>query len=158
MLFIDRLLDSFEGYGVDYSLVGGYAVALHGAPRGTVDIDCIIPHQLQQFIAIEKALVAIGLKPRIALGAKELFTERSELLKNKNLYAWSFVNPNNPVECVDVIITHDLSAIKSVRLKYGQRDIQVVCIEHLISMKKASARPQDLEDIRALEVLRARKS
>ncbi len=158
MLFIDRLLNSFDEYGVSYSLVGGYAVALHGAPRGTVDIDCIIPHQLSQFVAIEKALFAIGLKPRIALDAKELFASRLELVKDKSLYAWSFVNPNNPIECVDVIISHDLNALQSVNLKYGQRDIKVVCIEHLIAMKKHSARPQDLEDIRALEVLRARKS
>ena len=92
------------------------------------------------------------------LDAKELFASRTKLVKEKNLYAWSFVNPNNPVECVDVIVTHDLDALKSVNLKYGQREIRVVCIEHLITMKKASARPQDLEDIRALEVLRDRKS
>ena len=157
MAFLDRLLDSFDRFQVEYSLVGGYAVALHGAPRGTVDIDCVIPHHVQQFIAIEKALIELGLKAKIPLTASELFVSRLNLIAQKNLIAWSFVNPSNPIECVDVLISYDLNALESVDFKYGQRVIKVVALDQLIAMKKQSARPQDLEDVRALEVIRARK-
>lgn len=42
MSFLGRVGAAFESAGVRYALVGGYAVALHGAVRGTVDVDVIL--------------------------------------------------------------------------------------------------------------------
>jgi len=38
-MLIEKVVKSLSRHHVKYILVGGYAVALHGAVRGTVDID-----------------------------------------------------------------------------------------------------------------------
>lgn len=154
MSFFERVLQTFEKNKVSYSIVGGYAVALHGAPRGTIDIDCIIKHKKQDFINCELALKSIGLEPRLPVRAEDVFNFRTEYIEKRNLIAWSFVNPLNPLECIDIIITHDLRHLRSVHLKFGLHKVSVLSIDDLIDMKKTSARPQDLEDIKTLEFIR----
>jgi hypothetical protein len=155
--FLLRISKAFETYKVPYALVGGYAVALHGAVRGTVDIDCIIEHSEVHFVACEKALLSIGLTPRLPVSAHEVFQFRAEYIARRNLIAWGFYNPANPVEVVNVIITRDLAELKAVNLRYGIEKVCVLTVPDLIEMKRASGRPQDLEDIKMLEGLHGKK-
>lgn len=39
MTFLNQICHALQTNRVRYALVGGYAVALHGAVRGTVDVD-----------------------------------------------------------------------------------------------------------------------
>jgi hypothetical protein len=41
-MFIIKVVESLERNKINYAVVGGYAVALHGVVRGTVDLDLII--------------------------------------------------------------------------------------------------------------------
>lgn len=153
--FIQRVVAAMEKHHVKYSIVGGFAVSLHGAVRGTVDVDAVINHTKDQFELCEVALKSIGLLPRLPVAAAEVFEFRGEYIKKRNLIAWSFINHNNPLEIVDIIITHDLQKMKSIRLKVGGKGIEVLSIKDLIRMKGDSGRPQDLEDIKSLkEILR----
>ncbi len=75
-------------------------------------------------------------------------------MKERNLIAWNFYDPSNPLNQVDIIINYDLknsSHIKTVRTASGK--IPILALKDLIKMKKASGRPQDLEDVKALENL-----
>lgn len=146
-----RVIRAFDDYKVPYAVVGGYAVALHGAVRGTVDIDCIIEHKQSAFEACEKALLSIGLVPRLPVSAREVFQFREEYIARRNLIEWSFYNPTNPIEVVDIIITLNLVGLKTVKLRAGLEKIRVLSIADLIAMKRASGRPQDLEDVKMLE-------
>ena len=38
MTFLERVCTALKEAGVPYAVVGGHAVALHGAVRGTVDV------------------------------------------------------------------------------------------------------------------------
>lgn len=152
-MFIKQVISAFQKYQVKYALVGGYAVALHGAIRGTVDIDFVIQLDRSQFEAAEKALLSIELQPRLPVTATEVFDFREEYIRNKNLIAWSFYHPTNPLEMVDILITQDLKDMQTVGKKIDRLLIQVVSIPDLIAMKKQADRPQDLEDIKALEKL-----
>ena len=49
-MFIQKLIQSLTKYDVNYAVVGGYAVALHGAFRGTMDIDLVIQNDEQAFL------------------------------------------------------------------------------------------------------------
>ena len=142
---------------VAYGLVGGYAVALHGAVRGTMDIDLVIRLEEKQFIAAERALRSIGLQPRLPVTAPEVFRFREEYIANRNLTAWSFVNPDVPSELVDIVLTHDLAALNVKTLQIQGRRVRVVVLDDLIAIKQASGRPQDREDVRALKALRGKR-
>lgn len=52
-----------------------------------------------------------------------------------------------------MIITHDLARMSRVSRNIGASKISVLAREDLIKMKRASGRPQDLEDIKVLEML-----
>jgi hypothetical protein len=149
-MFILRLAAALDQAKVDYALVGGYAVALHGAVRGTIDVDLAIHFTESSFVAAEKALQKLGLEPRLPVRAKEVFAFRKEYVANRNLIAWSFYNPKAPIEIVDVLLTEDALKIQSVPIKVGKQTLKVASIPDLIRMKKASGRAQDLADVDAL--------
>lgn len=149
-LDIQFIISRLATAGVNCSIVGGYAVALHGAVRGTVDLDLIINHTEEQFQACEDCLKQLGFQPRLPVKASEVFKFRKEYIQRRNLIAWSFYVPNDPFKVVDIIITHDLRNLKSIRLKAGGSTVPVVSLTDLIAMKKMSGRPQDLQDVAAL--------
>jgi len=154
MDFWQRVIRALETRKIPFALAGGYAVALHGAVRGTVDVDLVIRLQKADFVSAEAALKGIGLTPRLPVTAEEIFQFRREYIENRNLIAWSFVNIEHPIEIVDILLTEDLARHKIVRIRAGGCLVPVLDVADLIAMKKKAGRPQDLEDVRALEVLR----
>lgn len=153
-MFVFRVVEALEQRKVPAAIVGGYAVALHGAVRGTVDLDLVLRLRKADFVAAEAAFRALGLVSRLPVTAAQVFEFRAEYIKNRNLIAWSFYNPANPAEALDVIITHDLAKMKVKKIKTAGGMLPVLALPDLIAMKRASGRPQDLEDISALERLR----
>lgn len=152
-MFLLRVTSALDEAGIAYALVGGCAVALHGAVRGTVDVDLVLRISRKQFVAFEKAMRSIGLVSRLPVTAAEVFQFRAEYIANRNLRAWSFVHPGTPSEIVDVIITHDLSSMKAQRIKVGKAWVRVLALSDLIRMKQEAGRPQDLADVAALQEL-----
>lgn len=150
-MLLTRLCQAFQEEGVPFAIVGGYAVSLHGAVRGTVDVDIVLRFSRGDFLAAETALKALRLVPRLPVNAGQVFDFREDYIANRNLTAWSFYNPSDPSEIVDIIITHDLAKMKIEKVRLGELSIPVISRKDLIAMKKRSARPQDLEDIKALE-------
>jgi hypothetical protein len=153
MSLLERVVNALDKHKIPYAIVGGVAVALHGAPRGTIDIDIVTSHKLHFFTSLEKCFKDLGFIPRLPVTANEIFNFKDEYISRRNLVAWSFFNPKNPVEVIHVILTHDLSDLKTVSKKMGISTIKVLAIEDLIRMKKKSGRPQDLEDIKVLKEL-----
>lgn len=152
-MFLIQLTNALDNNSVDYALVGSYAVALHGAVRGTVDVDIVIPLKQSAFNKAEQAFTEIGLQPRLPVSADDVFLFREEYIKNKNLITWSFSNPNNSTEIVDIVITEDLREMKQVTKKVMGKRIKIADLTSLIAMKIRSGRPQDIEDVKALKKL-----
>jgi hypothetical protein len=150
-MWIEQLIDSLERHRVKYAIVGGYALALHGAVRGTVDVDIVLKISLTNYQNAEKALLELGLTSRLPVGADEVINFREEYIHNRNMTDWNFTNSQNPIQTVDIIISHDLSRMKVDRIKVGKRILPVLSVRDLIIMKRKSGRPQDLEDIKALK-------
>jgi hypothetical protein len=154
MALIHKIAGAFRRRRVAYALVGGHAVALHGAVRGTVDLDFVLRWSAPNLQQAERALRDCGLVSRLPITPAEVFQFRDEYIRNRNLVAWNFYNPNSPDEQVDLVINYDLAKrkVKVVRTKEGP--IRVLNIDDLIEMKRASGRDQDMQDILALEKLR----
>lgn len=153
MTFLEKICSCFNQNSIPYAIVGGYAVALHGAPRGTLDIDFITRLDEKTFLKIESVLLSMGFQSRLPVTAQEVFKFREEYINNRNLVAWSFYNPANPIEVVDIIITENLDDFKTVEKKLSNFKLKIISKAGLIHMKKKSGREQDLADIKALEKL-----
>jgi len=153
MIFLNRVCAALSERGVRYAIVGGYAVALHGAVRGTVDVDIVLGWTLKSLQAAERALVDIGLVSRLPVSAADVFQFRDEYVQNRNLIGWNFYNPDNPTEQVDIVITYDLKGRKLDSVMTQDGKVPILGRKDLIEMKRESGRPQDLEDVKALERL-----
>ena len=154
MTALEKVCAALAQAKLRFAIVGGHAVALHGAVRGTVDIDVAIPWNRRSLEGAEKALIDIGLVSRIPVSANEIFEFRDEYIKNRNLVAWNFYNPNDLSEQVDIIIAYDLKGKRIKQIQLANALVPVLALKDLIEMKRQSGRPQDIEDVRALEKLR----
>lgn len=56
---LKQLLRSLNEQGVDYLLIGGYALAAHGYQRATTDIDLVVPATAQAGRRIKAALMVL---------------------------------------------------------------------------------------------------
>lgn len=147
LLEVCRALSEAE---VRFAVAGGHAVALHGAVRGTVDIDIVVHLDEPALARAEAALRSIGLASRLPLAAAEIAAFREEYLNKRNLKTWTFVDPDRPSRVVDILLTDDAADLQVKRLSIDGTPVPIVAKKDLIGMKKRAGRPQDLEDARAL--------
>ena len=154
MTALARICTALNDAGVRYAVVGGYAVALHGAVRGTLDIDIVIDWTQSTLQKTQDALSGLGLASRLPLSASDVFELRDEYVTRRNLVAWNFYNPDDLSEQVDIIIAYDLQNKRTTSVPLAECVVPVLSIEDLIDMKRGSGRPQDRVDVAALEKLR----
>jgi len=154
MTFLERVCEVLNRSRVRYVIVGGYAVALHGAIRGTLDVDVALRWTKHDLVNAEDALQNLGLVSRLPVTAIDVYEFRDEYIRNRNLVAWNFYNPADPSELLDIIINFDAKGKRAVYKQLSTMSVPVLNIKDLIDMKKVSGRPQDIEDIKALEKLK----
>jgi len=152
-MLLEKLCQALDQEAVPYAIVGGYAVALHGALRGTVDIDFVTEWTLGNLQGVERAMKNLSLVSRLPLDANLLFQFRDEYREKRNLIAWNFYNPARASDQVDLIVTYDLAKAKVSQFIIHGTLVKVLSKKNLIQMKKESGRAQDIEDIKALEKL-----
>lgn len=152
-MFIHDVCKALDRAKIPYAVVGGYAVALHGAVRGTIDINIVIHWTLKNLENTEKTLQELGLVSLIPIDSNNLFHFRDEFIQKRHLIAWNFYDPNNLLNQVDIIINYDLKNAEAKTIHTSQGKIKVLALKDLIEMKKKSGRSQDLEDVKALESL-----
>jgi hypothetical protein len=137
-----ELLELFNAHKVEYLIVGGYALAFHGAPRFTGDIDLLVkpePHNAEQILA---ALDDFG------FGSLDLSQS-------------DFSTPNNVIQLgvppvrIDIItsvtgVTWDKADAGKVPGRYADCPVFFIGREDFIANKKAIGRAKDAADIEAL--------
>lgn len=144
------LLDEFKAItaalneaGIDYAVCGGWAMAIHGLPRATMDIDLLIlSDDLDRAWTLAQTLGYDVEGLPLHLGEVEI-RRISKLDKDsKALYTLDFL-----------LVTEQLEPIWNGReqRKWPEGRTSVVSREGLIELKRTSGRLQDLADIEALQ-------
>lgn len=153
-MLLYELTDHFHKHKIPFAIVGGYALALQGLIRATMDVDLVLHLKLSDFKKAESCLMELGLKSRLPLRAEEVIQMRLEYIEKRNLLAWSFVDFANPTRQVDLLLTMDLNELETENISVAGRKLRVASLESLLAMKMDSDRPQDQADVqRILEVL-----
>lgn len=147
------------GARIRFVIVGGLALVLQGFDRLTADVDIVIDLSAESVRDAVRALTQAGYRPLapvdpIALADPE---QRQQWQTTRNMRVFSFWDSSNARPTVDVMLEpmipfEDLWA-EATPVKIGDHELRVASIEHLILMKEAAGRTQDLADI---ERLRAR--
>ncbi len=146
-MFFYEVCDAFRFARVPFVVVGGYAMALHGMVRATMDVDLVLNLKLEDFEKAERVLGELGLKSRIPVRAQDIIKMREEYIKQRNLIAWSFVDYKNTTRQIDILINKNLKDLEVEALSFAGRKIPVVSLVELARLKKEAGRPQDLLDL-----------
>jgi len=138
----EELLELLNSKRIKYLVVGGYALAFHGAPRYTGDIDIFVKPDTRNAALIISALKKFG------FGSLDI--KRSDFEKPGFI-----IQLGVPPVRVDLItsltgVSWKESFSKKVRGKYGNVPVNYIGREQLIKNKSALARKKDLADIEAL--------
>ena len=77
-MFLIKLVKKLNNYNIPYAIVGGHAVAIHGAVRGTMDVDLILKWSLKTLEDIEGVMKSMNLVPRLPISAKDVYYFKSQ--------------------------------------------------------------------------------
>ena len=138
--------DEFFGFlidhGVEFLVVGAYALAYHGAPRYTGDIDVFLRPTTENAERLLHAISAFGFPPT-------------------NLQPRQVIEPARIIQMgVEPVQIHVMSAISGVtwddawagrvEARCGSRDLPFIGRAEFIRNKRAAGRLKDLADIEAI--------
>jgi hypothetical protein len=140
------ILHALSDENVRFILVGAYALAAHGYPRATMDIDIWVMPSPDNAEAVLRALRSFGV-PLHNLTKKDLEEDGTVFQIG--------VAPRR----IDIItaatgLTFEHTYQNSVLVNIDGIDVHIPSIEDLIINKKATGRTKDLADAEALELLK----
>ncbi len=134
-----RLLTS---HGVEYLIVGGYAVGYHGYPRATGDMDIWIAVSEANAEKTAETLREFGMSGRDV--TKELFTAKNKI-----------VRMGTPPVRIEVITSasgvdfHDCYS-RRITTKIDGIPVNFLALDDLKTNKRACGRHKDMEDLEHL--------
>lgn len=140
---LEALARSFDQAGVPWALCGGMALAVHGHPRATKDIDVIVRPEdveLAKKVARSCGFTLTSLPIKFAASGVEM--ERVSKIVGQELLMLDLLLAND----VLLPVWEDRR-----RLPWRSGELPVVSRGGLISMKLAAGRPQDLADLAKLQ-------
>lgn len=158
MFFHDTLALLERGH-IRYLVVGGVAVVLHGVVRATADLDLMVDLESSNLKAFLLLVKEAGYHPRVPVKLEDFAdaAKRSSWIKEKNMKVFSLFHPGRPGELIDIFpeppIEFDQAYARRSRVPLGPFEVSIAAIEDLLALKRIAGRPQDLEDIKALENL-----
>lgn len=137
------ILSAFNAEGVEYLLVGAYALAAHGLPRATGDIDIWVRASVENAERVYRALLSFG-------APAEQFSRRD------------FETPDTvlqigvPPARIDVLtsidgVEFDAAWTGRTVVEIDGLEVPVLGRRELLANKRAAGRPQDLADVDWLE-------
>ena len=138
----DEFIDSLIAHGVEFLIVGAYALAFHGAPRYAGDIDILVRPTLENARRALAAIAAFGF-PGSDLSADDLVDSHRMLEMG-----------------VEPVQIHIMSSITGVGWEEawrsravgqcGRNEVSFIGRDAFVRNKRAAGRLKDLADIDAL--------
>jgi len=138
----DEFIACLTARGVEFLIVGAYALAFHGVPRFTGDLDILVRPTRENATRLLEAIADFG-------------------FPTTDLFAADLVDPRRMLELgLPPVQLHVMSAISGVSWedarahategRFGTHDVPVIGRSALIQNKRAAGRPKDLADLDAL--------
>ncbi|NPV03071.1 MAG: hypothetical protein HPY53_16980 [Brevinematales bacterium] len=160
-MYYGKEITALNEAGVEYLIAGGVAVALHGYPRHTYDIDIIASLEKENFKILITTLGDIGYAFDSATGPEPGYRDLKDIEDIKDLISIRFINRGDGNKVIDLVIDHGLDFKKAYDRVFLDRIEEVVypvlSYEDLKKMKEELGRDEDIKDIEHLEAAREAK-
>ncbi len=143
---LESVARSLNESGIEYALCGGLAVAVHGYPRATQDIDILIRES-----DLNQAIAVLGKKGYCLSAGFPPFDVGKE--SESRIYRISKRSGDDLLTIDLVLVSPIMGDIWEGRetFQVGDYEITVVSLSRLKKMKWLAGRPQDLVDLERLE-------
>jgi len=130
--------------GVEYILVGGYAVILHGYRRVTGDMDIWVNRTKENYSKLTKAFAEFGLPVFEMTESKFMDVGTADV--------FSFGRPPVSIDIITMLkgVEFDDAFSHAMRFEENGLSIRFIHLNNLIQAKKAAGRHKDLDDIEKL--------
>jgi hypothetical protein len=140
--FID-LLRAFAAVEVRFLVVGAYALAAHGRPRATGDLDVWVEATPDNAARVMRGLAAFG-APLTDVSAKDFAVEG---------VTYQIGVPPGRIDILTELtgLTFAEAWPDRVRKRFGDTEVDFIGLRAFIRNKRATGRPKDLADIDGLE-------
>lgn len=134
-----EFVELFVAHDVRFLIVGGYALAAHGLPRATGDLDAWV---LADRANADRILVALE-----EFGFGDLGVEVADFAVGDNVVQLGY-----PPFRIDILtsidgVDFDEAWTRRLQVRIGEVDVPFIAREDLIANKRATGRPQDLVDL-----------
>ncbi len=145
---IEDLLRSLNAHKVDFVIIGATAFPPHGYARATLDIDLFIRPVPQNASRLLDALRDFG------YDITDITLE--DLLTKKVLIRQYLVETD--IHPFAAGVTFDQVWENRISGTFGKEEVYYASLDDIIMMKEAAGRPKDLEDLKALKILKKKNS
>ena len=141
---LDALIGALSRAGIEYAVCGGLAMAIHGKPRATIDIDLLIQPADEERVypAVEPLGFRIKAKPMNFAGGTMQIRRVTK------------IDSDGDTLMLDLLlVTPMYEHVWRTRYEVEWRD-HMVCVvsrEGLVALKSSRSSKQDLADIERLE-------
>ena len=136
--------------GVEFMLVGGYAVALHGWPRMTFDIDFWILASPENATALMRALKDFG---------APIMDLKEEDFHRPGMVFQIGVEPQR-IDILSAIsgVDYAEARTRAQMMKVDDLELKVISLQDLIANKISSGRPKDISDSITLRKIQEKRN
>lgn len=128
--------------GVEFAIVGAYALAYHGAPRFTGDLDVLVRPTLANGQRVLEAIAAFGF-PTAALTPADIASEHKVIEMGVVPVQLHVMSHIDGVTWEDVWATREMGRL-------GRHEVAFIGRQAFLRNKQAAGRAKDLADIEAL--------
>ncbi len=148
--FVD-LVHCLQAEGCEFLIIGAHALAAHGAPRATGDLDVLVRPDPVNSERVYRALVRFG-APVAAHGVTA-----ADFIRPGTVYQMGL-----PPRRIDILtgitgVSFEEAAADAVVGRLGGEAVPCIGVQALLRNKRASGRAKDLADAEALEEILARR-
>jgi hypothetical protein len=154
----DDLLLALTDAGVEFVVIGGVAVGVHGFVRATKDLDIVPDPAPENLIRLADLLEEIDAQH---VGLEDFSpdefpydpTDPAQLAEGANFRLTTSRGPLDILQWVSGVDgdqAYPELARQALTVRFRGKDVRVCGIEHLRAMKQAAGREQDLADLREL--------
>ena len=142
--FLD-MLDALAAEGVEFLIVGAHAMAVHGVPRATGDLDLLVRPEPDNAARVLAALRSFG-----APVAQHGISER-DFVQPGTVYQLGL--PPRRIDLLTAIsgVSFERAWATRVEAQLAGRQVGVLGRQALLENKRATGRAKDLADVRLLE-------
>ena len=139
-----QVVTTLESATIEYALCGGVALAIHGAPRATQDIDLLLREE--DLERLRSAARSCGFT---------LESAPMTFASGVRIQRFTKVIGSEPLMLDVILVSGPLEDIWNGRQEapFEGGVVQVVSRDGLIALKLAAGRPQDIADVQRLEEL-----